>query len=344
MYDRFSDKGAHSAEWFEVEKFFLKLAFAGGHHEAKCPCNRCQNKRMLFEYKMFGHIAKHGFIPNYLVWHQYGEVQAVTPTESGGSDDEDRMDDMIADIGMEYDLGSEDQHPSPEVQNLYRLLAASDEKVHDGTEWTVLQTVTHLMGMKLNYNFLNQCYNDIVKLITDPIPVKHNMLKDLYQSKKIATGLGMNYEMTDVCERNCMLFWKDHKDDTECMHYGRSRYVKVLNEDGASVTIKVAVKQLRYMPITPRLKRLYLSKETAKQMRWHKERNVIVKSLILCRILLILKLGRPWTALIQNLQGTPGVSALACQRMVSNLTARPAVHILAGQLSSCLTIRCPTNV
>jgi hypothetical protein len=33
---------------------------------------------------------------------------------------------------------------------------------------------------------------------------------------------------------------------------------------------KVAVKQLHYMPITPRL-RLYLSEETMKQMRWHKE-------------------------------------------------------------------------
>jgi hypothetical protein len=48
------------------------------------------------------------------------------------------MDDMIADIGMEYYLGSGDQHPPPEVQNFYRLLTASDEKVHDGTELTVL--------------------------------------------------------------------------------------------------------------------------------------------------------------------------------------------------------------
>jgi hypothetical protein len=47
--------------------------------------------------------------------------------------------------------------------------------------------------------------------------------------------------------------------------------VKVINEDEASVTIKVAVKQLRYIPITPRLKWLFLSEETMKQMRWHKE-------------------------------------------------------------------------
>jgi hypothetical protein len=81
----------------------------------------------------------------------------------------------------------------------------------------------------------------------------------------------MNYEKIDMCEKNCMLFWKEHKDDTEYMHYGRSRYVKVRNEDGVSVTTKMTTKQLRYIPITPRLKLLFLFEETAKQMRWHHE-------------------------------------------------------------------------
>jgi hypothetical protein len=62
------------------------------------------------------------------------------------------------------------------------------------------------MGMKSKHNFSNQCYNNIVKLIIDLIPVKHNMLKDLYQSKKIVAGLGMNNEKIDMCERNYMLF------------------------------------------------------------------------------------------------------------------------------------------
>jgi hypothetical protein len=47
--------------------------------------------------------------------------------------------------------------------------------------------------------------------------------------------------------------------------------VKVINEDGASVTTKVVVKQLCYIPITPRLKRLFMCEEMAQQMRWHKE-------------------------------------------------------------------------
>jgi hypothetical protein len=50
-----------------------------------------------------------------------------------------------------------------------------------------------------------------------------------------------------------------------------SRYVKVINEDGASITTKLALKQLRYIPITPRLKQLFLCEETTQLMRWHKE-------------------------------------------------------------------------
>jgi hypothetical protein len=126
--------------------------------------------------------------------------------ESDENDDENRMDDMIADTGMEYDLGSRDQHPPPEVQNIYMILAASEEKVHDGTALTVLQAMTCLMAMKSKYNFSNQCYNDIIKLIIDLIPVKHNMSKDLYQSKRIVIVLAMNYEKIDACEKNCMLF------------------------------------------------------------------------------------------------------------------------------------------
>jgi hypothetical protein len=97
--------------------------------------------------------------------------------------------------------------------------------VHDGTDMIVLQAVTRLMGFKSKYNFSNQCYNDIVKFIIDLIPAKHNMLKDIYQSKKIVSDLRMDYEKIVACKKNCMLLWKEQKDDTKCMHRVRSRYV-----------------------------------------------------------------------------------------------------------------------
>jgi hypothetical protein len=168
------------------------------------PCTRCENKRMLSKYEVSAHLAKKGFMSNYLLWHQHGEVQPVVADESDGNDDVYRMDDMVADIGRGYDLESED--PSLEVQNFYKLLATSEEKVHDGTDVTVLQAVTHLMAFKSKYSFSNQCYNDIVKLIIDLIPVKHNMPKDLYQFKKFVFGLGMNYEKIVTCKKIACYF------------------------------------------------------------------------------------------------------------------------------------------
>jgi hypothetical protein len=47
--------------------------------------------------------------------------------------------------------------------------------------------------------------------------------------------------------------------------------VNVINKVGASITTKVVVKQLCYIPIMPRLKWLFLCEETTQEMMWHKE-------------------------------------------------------------------------
>jgi hypothetical protein len=113
-------------------------------------------------------------MPNYLVWRNHGEAEEL-PVESDGNEDDDRMDEMVADIGREYEIGSGEQGEPSEVQNFYRLIAAADEKVHNGTDVTVLQPVICLMMMKSKCNFSNQCYNDMVKVIIDLVPTKHNM-------------------------------------------------------------------------------------------------------------------------------------------------------------------------
>jgi hypothetical protein len=79
---------------------------------------------MLWEYEMFAHLAKKGFVSNYLLRHQYGEVQPAVADESDGNDDVDPLDDIVANIRRGYDLESED--PPLEVQNFYRLLATSE--------------------------------------------------------------------------------------------------------------------------------------------------------------------------------------------------------------------------
>jgi hypothetical protein len=81
----------------------------------------------------------------------------------------------------------------------------------------------------------------------------------------------MDYEKIDVCDNNCMLFWKETTSEKKCTICGERRFVEVENDDGLTLTTEIAHKQLRYMPIIPRLKHLFISKNTARHMRWHKE-------------------------------------------------------------------------
>jgi hypothetical protein len=97
------------------------------------------------------------------------------------------------------------------------------------------------------------------------------MSKDINQSKKLLSALDMEYKKIDVCKDNCMLFYKEHKNEKKCLKCGKPRFDEVINEDGEMVTMKTAHKQLHYMPLIPRMNRLFISKKTARHMRWHKE-------------------------------------------------------------------------
>jgi hypothetical protein len=81
----------------------------------------------------------------------------------------------------------------------------------------------------------------------------------------------MEYEKIDACNDKCMLFYKEHKDEMKCLKCGKSRFIEVINEDGEKVMMKVAHKKLCYMSLMFWMKRLFISKKTARHMRWHKE-------------------------------------------------------------------------
>jgi hypothetical protein len=68
-----------------------------------------------------------------------------------------------------------------------------------------------------------------------------------------------------------MIFYKEQKNEMKCLKSRKSRFIEVINEEGEKVMTEVVHKQLRYMPLTLRMKRLFLSKKTARHMTWYKE-------------------------------------------------------------------------
>jgi hypothetical protein len=181
--------------------------------------------------------------------------------------DVDRMDEMLEAIQGEV---TEDP-PTTEVEPFLKLLKASEEQLHEHTEVTLLAFITQLMVIKSKNFFSNNCYSNLMKLISDILLKPHKVPKDMYQSKKMMSALCLKYEKIDVFLDNCMRFWKEHANKKKCIECGQSRFIEVVTQDSDKVMTEVAQKQLRYFPITSRLKWLFISKRNARHMRWHKE-------------------------------------------------------------------------
>jgi hypothetical protein len=126
---------------------------------------------------------------------------------------------------------------------------------------SILAFVTQFMAIKSKYFFSNNYYNDILKLFGDVLLMPNKLPKYMYHSKTIIRGLGMDYEMIDVCKDNCMLFMNEHAGEKKCMQCGQYIFVEVDNDEGVKVMTDVAHKQLHYFPLTPRVERLFLSKK-----------------------------------------------------------------------------------
>jgi hypothetical protein len=86
----------------------------------------------------------------------------------------------------------------------------------------VLSFVTRLMTIKSKFVFSNNCYKELLKLFSDVFPTNHKVPRDMYQSKKLLSGFGMDYEKIDVCQDNCMFFWNEHINEKKCLKCGKS--------------------------------------------------------------------------------------------------------------------------
>jgi hypothetical protein len=275
MYGGWKKSGAHTTKWINKTQEFIDHAFSRRLDEdVKCPYSRCRNALCEDKRTLTMHICKFGFMPGYDVWTHHGEtihqrIASVAEDDDDKSGD-DRMDEMLDAIQSELETNREDP-PTPEVQKFFDMLRASDEPLHDYTTVSVLAFVTRIMSNKSKFTFSNKCYKEILRLFNNVLPNNHKMLKDMYQSKKLLSTLSMEYEKIDVCKDNCMIFYKEHKNEMKCLKYGKPMFVEVVNEDGEKVTTKTAHKLLRYMPLTHRMKQMFISKKTARHMRWHKE-------------------------------------------------------------------------
>nr|XP_043639273.1 uncharacterized protein LOC122610343 [Erigeron canadensis] len=129
-------------------------------------------------------------------------------------------------------------------------------------EFAVLGFLLELMNVKISCKMTNVAMDMILDLFSRAFK-EANFPKNHYQAKKYLCTLGLGYQSIHACKYDCALFWEENKDLENCPRCNTSRYEEKSNGK------KKPVKVLRYFPITSRLKRLYASRHTSKDMLWH---------------------------------------------------------------------------
>jgi hypothetical protein len=86
------------------------------------------------------------------------------------------------------------------MQKFFDMLRASEEPMYEHMTVSILDFMTHLMTIKSKFIFSSKYYKVLLSLISDVLPNNHKISKDMYQSKKLLSALGMEYEKIDACK------------------------------------------------------------------------------------------------------------------------------------------------
>ncbi|XP_021746191.1 uncharacterized protein LOC110712080 [Chenopodium quinoa] len=236
-------------------------------NEVRCPYVKCKNKRLWNADTVKIHLYRKGFIPNYYKWMCHGEGYPGVPERWSNE-----YRDMVLDaFGHTEDQGPSDQasvlsseeEPNATAKHFLDLLKASKRPLYGGSSLSVLEMAARITSLKCEYNLPHRCVDGFASFLSEAIPNNSHMADTFYEVMKIVKGLELSHQKIDACPKGCMLFWKDDGQLSACRVCGSDRYKQT--SKGSLVPLNV----LFYFPITPRLQRLFATKNISEEMTWH---------------------------------------------------------------------------
>ncbi|XP_062081301.1 uncharacterized protein LOC133786101 [Humulus lupulus] len=226
-----------SDSYQEGVNFFLDFAFKNASHEEKivCPCVKCGLITPVIRTIAFEHLICNGFVDGYTKWVLHGETSSHATQNVDTPNDTHESNYTIDMQGVIYDaIGHSIGDDEREVEN-DNLQGEGDEPNAKAKEF---------------YNLIK----DAEKELYPALPKGETLPNSFYEAKKLINALGLDYEKIDACPKDCMLYRKEHANDTECE---------------VCSTPRSEAKVLRHFPLIPRLQRLFMSSKTSDFMTWH---------------------------------------------------------------------------
>ncbi|CAL2271660.1 unnamed protein product [Prunus armeniaca] len=239
------------------------IEFARRHNlgttRIRCPCRRCNNTLWETIENVGFHLVRNGMIETYSIWNLHGEqlehasssnatrVDNVQPIVDANDQVMDIIQDVFPFASTNMNQEEQDDVPAPidsaEFEQYEKLLKNVNQELYPGCEsFSVLTAI-----VELGFDYFLGVFKRM-------LPMDNCLPKDHKEAQKVLNGLGLGYEKIHACKNNCMLFYKEHESLDTCPICNESRF-KMTSQNR---TTKIPQKVMRYLPLKPRLQRLYM--------------------------------------------------------------------------------------
>ncbi|XP_075659141.1 uncharacterized protein LOC142629026 [Castanea sativa] len=236
-----------------------------------CPCIHCVNCYRQSLQTVRIHLLHRGIMQSYINWYNHGEPRVLNENiHDNEISDGDHMDDIDALVGDRIRGEPRNATEDEEVRNFDKLEEDAKRELYPGcTDYSILKFFIEMLNVKVMTNLSNEGLDMMLELLTKVLPKGNLVPRSTYEAKKILRDLGMSYEHIDACKNDCALFWKENENLDKCPVCETPRY-----KDTRAQGKKIHYKVLRYFLLTPTLRKLYMSSQRAKDMRWYIDKRV----------------------------------------------------------------------
>ncbi|XP_028114517.1 uncharacterized protein LOC114312475 [Camellia sinensis] len=304
-------KNRMSSQYRDGVKAFVQFAMmnVGPNDKIRCPCMDCLNCERhtckIVEY----HLVVKEMSPSYKTWVHHGESVPMNQSHALNDDnhnnfgsvgnrmevetgeDQEEILNLLEDVYIGTTINDDENKEDEEdgdndndneddvannvekegVPNFNKLLNDAQRELYPGCrKFSLLSFVIKMLHVKVLNKWSNKSFNMLLGILKDLLPVSDQVIPwTLYEAKKFLRALGLGYLSIHACKYDCALFWKENANLENCPICQESRYKSNYGKGK-----KIPHKTLRYFLLTSRLQRLYMSRKTAIDMRWHKEKRV----------------------------------------------------------------------
>ena len=285
-----------SPEWIWKTQMLVKQLARGKQGKVRplCPCDRCKRRHRHGKNDMYKHLVQYGYMPDYVLEFNFDQFerdrsdvmrQRINGVEHDGI--RNLIDDLIrsdmpnsppqreespeGEEPPEPEEPPQPEEPEPVAKAFYALMSAAKKPLYPGSLVSQFDAISQCLADKAQYNTTRAGFEASLRTTGNFLPEGHCLPKSMHETRSLMKKLRMEYQKIDCCLKGCILFWKQFANDKYCTICNASRYRETTGKDGVVTQSNIPQSILRYLPFIPRIQRLYLNEETAKQMTWHKK-------------------------------------------------------------------------